>query len=171
MDPFVSAEEFRNLLYAISHPGEIVKLKTSYPYISILNRDVFFYGDTKEDVEFIRRYTEAVYTDIEEADYLIFQKEPDKNTLKKIKTGDLEFPENGATIFLKIDEIGKGTKISMKGPGIKDFINISLTVSKDFFETIKEINDFPMGVDLFFIDRLKNMIAIPRSVEVKVWDS
>ena len=35
MDPFASAEEFRNLLYAISHPGEIVKVKTPYPYISI----------------------------------------------------------------------------------------------------------------------------------------
>jgi len=167
MDPSIAAEEFRKLLYAISYPGEIVNVKTSYPYLSILNRGVLFYGDSEEEIEFIRRCTEAIYTDAEKADYLIFQKEPDESTLKKAKKGDLEFPENGATIFLKIDEIGRGTKILMKGPGIKDYVNVNLTVSKDFFETIREINDFPVGVDLFFIDRLGNMIAIPRSVEVK----
>jgi len=170
MDYSTAAEEFRRLLYAISHPGEIVKLNTLYPYLSILDRNVLFYGDNDDDIELIRRYAEAKLTDIENTDYLIFQKEPNKNTLKKVKKGDLEFPENGATIFLKIDEIGKGTSIIMKGPGIKNSINTKLSVSEDFFETLKEINDFPIGIDLFFIDSLKNMIAIPRSVEVKIWD-
>ncbi len=170
MDPFLAAEDFRNLLYAISYPGEVVKLKTSYPYLSILNRDVSFYSDNKEEVEFIRKYSEAIYTEVEKADYLIFHSEPDSDTLKKIKRGDLEFPEKGATLFLKINKIGEGTKILMRGPGIKDSIKINLSISVNFFKILHEINDFPIGIDIFFIDKDRNIVAIPRSVEVKVWD-
>ncbi len=171
MDPFTSAEEFRRLLHAVSYPGEVVTLGTSRPYLSILSKDTKFYTDREEEKVLIKRCTGAVFADIEDADYLILHKEPDRDTLMRMKRGNIEFPEEGATIFLKISEIGEGTRILMKGPGIKDYKTVRLTISKRFFETLQEINDFPIGLDVFVIDRFGNMIAIPRSVEVTVWDS
>jgi len=170
MDPYLSAEEFRRMLYAMSYPGEVVKLRTSHPYLSILGREVKFYTDSENERIFIERHCGSVFSNMEEADYLIFHKEPDRKTLMSIKRGNIEFPEDGATIYLKIDKIGEGTKILMRGPGIKDYRSISLTISKRFFKTLQEINDFPLGLDVFFIDKSKRIIAIPRSVKVSVWD-
>ncbi len=171
MDPFTSAEEFRRLLYAVSYPGEVVTLGTSRPYLSILNKDTKFYTDREEEKEFIERYTGAVFANIEDADYLILHKEPDRDTMISMKRGDIEFPEESATIFLKISKIGEGTKILIRGPGVRDYKVVSLTLSKRFFEVLQEINDFPVGLDVFIMDKSRRLIAIPRSVEVTVWDS
>ncbi len=171
-------EIFRNFLKAFSYPGRIFSLgidKESELYIweTLLDNEVSFcmigYDTAEEKIDRIYKQTKSKYVRIDEADYVIIIGGSSNGYLSLAKKGTLEFPELSATVFYFVKNLASsnGLEMIMKGPGIIDEISLKIDgIDREDLITLKEINsDFPLGIDLIFIDENYQISGLPRSIQ------
>lgn len=142
---------------------------------TLLNIESKFYIEDKKEAEYVRLHTFAREKNIEAAEFIFLDSNrcDEKKVIQimeKISVGTLEDPHEGATLILKVPKISKKEFLELKGPGIKNnkFLEIE-SLSKSFFEKRAEINsEFPLGVDMIFLDELGNICVLPRTTRVEV---
>jgi alpha-D-ribose 1-methylphosphonate 5-triphosphate synthase subunit PhnH len=192
---FDSQKTFRTLLDAFSRPGELQSLQKidyrSLPkgmegyvftiFETLLDSTVGFSissGIHNNTVwsEYIRVNTGGANTAFENSHFALFNGISFSEEFNKLSRGSLEFPEQGATAIITVESLtaesstnGKSALI-LSGPGIKSKNSLYIT-SFDFayIDAFRHhTQNYPMGIELLFVDKTGAVAAIPRTIEVKV---
>jgi alpha-D-ribose 1-methylphosphonate 5-triphosphate synthase subunit PhnH len=181
---------FRELIQAVSYPGTICsvndyikKIDRSEPFYPstmlfvymLLDSEVTFYvvgEERKKAEEMVSKMTYSKAAGIEETDYIfILNNSSDaqkKEVMEKAKTGDLIDPHKSASIIIETASLMTGESMFIQGPGIKDINEIRVDFFPYWEEARKEKNiEFPMGIDMYFIDSSGNILALPRTSKVR----
>ena len=176
---------FRTLLEALSAPGRRLPLpghvqrRTGAPAArvleALLDQETGFAvtgPGARELSEEIRTATGAQPVAVPEADFLVVLGPSTEGSLRNVRRGRPENPEEGATVFYLLDPLD-GTPPSgsfrLRGPGIRPDADQAPEMPglyRDELRLLGEVNAaFPLGVDAFFLDR-ESVMAVPRSVEI-----
>ncbi|MDR3566341.1 MAG: phosphonate C-P lyase system protein PhnH [Negativicutes bacterium] len=94
--------------------------------------------------------------------------------INAVSRGSLLSPEQGGTLIVQVDRVtesGQGVKLTLTGPGIKDSSRMVIAgFDPANLERVLSLNqEFPLGVDVFFVDTAGNLAAMPRSSSVE-WE-
>jgi len=176
---------FRTLLEALSAPGRRLPLpghvlqRTRVPAARVL--DVLFDQGTSFAVtgpgasalaEEIRLTTGARPVAVPEADFLVVLGPWTDGELRSARRSQPENPEEGATVFYLLDcrdGVPPNGSFRLRGPGIKPGVEQAPEMPglfRDELRLLGEVNgEFPLGVDVFFLDR-ESVMAIPSSVGI-----
>ena len=72
------------------------------------------------------------------------------------------------TLIFKCKDF-KGLNLRLKGPGIKDFKEVTLPVDKSFVAFFNEKNSyFPLGNEVMFLNKKGELMALSRTTTVEV---
>ena len=183
-DTLATQQAFRVLLQALSHPGEIYLLSPGDPgqglpllLQTLLDHEVGFAvigPDGESCAGLVREWTKAPLTEVPGADFIIVTDGNSRGGLLQAKRGTLEYPDQGATIIYLVESLGAGvnagSQISLQGPGINEEMqtNISGLAAAEIFDLKKINQEFPLGVDCFFLDTAGRVMGLPRSTQLEV---
>jgi alpha-D-ribose 1-methylphosphonate 5-triphosphate synthase subunit PhnH len=179
-------EIFRILMQSMAHPGRVYSLpgqneysENNFDYFSglfssLLDHEVKFgiIGAKTSDklMEYIYMLTRAEHVTPDKADYVIISGGSSDGRITEVSTGTADYPDRGSTLIYFADEIGSddGIKMTLSGPGIKDRQTCSVSgVDRKDMEIVKSMNsEFPLGVDIIFIDVKNRITSIPRSSKI-----
>ena len=185
----ITQQLFRIALDSTAHPGRIAQLpaiavksgKAEYDSFdallyTLLDHETSFSvigTEVREEfIDKIYRLTKSRYTDIEQADYVVISGGSSGRMLEHVRRGDLEFPDKGATVFYRVENLGgpDGIRLTVRGPGVKN--QAALQVSGADPEDLAMLNlinsEFPLGIDIICVDRSMKIVCIPRSSNVTI---
>jgi alpha-D-ribose 1-methylphosphonate 5-triphosphate synthase subunit PhnH len=169
---------FRVLLQAMSRPGKIYELpqheveqQSAVTLLGcVLDNEVSLavLDDTELESELLR-YTNSIKALPESADYIVAAHGTTCGWLTGFKRGTLEYPDVGATVVYLVEALhADGNEISLSGPGINGtkFLTISGFDMREL-DRLREVNiEYPLGLDVMFIDRDNRIACIPRSTKI-----
>lgn len=136
----------------------------------LLYAEVTHYYGGQLDFEMARALCGSCCVEAEQADYLFFDT-PEEEHFEAVKTGTPENPEKSATcvFYCKEADQKKGTRVALSGPGIDGSCETILPVTVAFIAALQQKNeDFPMGIDVFFITEDMNILGLPRTTTIEV---
>ncbi len=141
--------------------------------LTLLDQEVSFKVVSKNEETvstIINQFTYAKPTDIEEADYIFVLKDAMtslKEVLAKAKPGTLKNPQHSATIFIEAEKVSSGGPLQLTGPGIESTVSVEIVTQGDWIESRQEKNkEYPLGVDLMFIDGAHRLLSLPRTTQI-----
>jgi len=184
-DPVHDAQaSFRAVLEAMAHPGKIVSLPISPMGVppaplrqgsaaialTLCDSDTSIWLDTASPdaanyltfhcgARFANAPGDARFAFITDADAF-----PALNTFA---LGSDEYPERGATLVVQVSELGNGSGVVLRGPGIRGETQLKVAGLPERFwvERADLAELFPRGVDVVFV--VGDMLAaLPRSTRV-----
>ena len=181
---------YRKVLNAMARPGLIENLQKEAEkadidincYKSIflimmmlLDREVSFNIVSEKAIDvssLISQMTYAKVKPLEEADY-IFVLEDSCNeyldmVIKKAKIGDLVDPNKSATIIAEFKCLDNGVNtLKFKGPGVRNLREVKISGETKWIKerSIKN-QEYPLGVDLIYVDEKNNVMCIPRTTSI-----
>ncbi|MFP4457055.1 MAG: phosphonate C-P lyase system protein PhnH [Clostridia bacterium] len=180
---------FRKLLNSMSYPGKINSLpnsvKTEFDLITfdstyalmymLLDAEVTFHicsNESKEVSKFIRQVTNSKEDTIDKADYIFVlndcTSEEVDEAIELAKVGTLINPHKSATIILEVKNLSNEKLYRLNGPGIKNFYYFGYAnVSNLINIRNKKNEEYPMGIDLIFLDDKSNIMSIPRTTRIE----
>ncbi|GAB6256642.1 MULTISPECIES: phosphonate C-P lyase system protein PhnH [Peribacillus] len=190
---------YRKLVTATSRPGNLVVLEreaktldvqmeclssTILLALTVLDPEVTFNVIAKEGEAVSRMINQLTYSkpvDLPEADFIFIlhdaSEEQMKEAINKAKIGNLLNPHESAMIILEVPDITKGDSMILSGPGIQEESFISLPNVSAWLGARNEKNiEFPLGIDMYFVDQKDRLIALPRTTQIKenggeiIWD-
>ncbi|MCK1991933.1 phosphonate C-P lyase system protein PhnH [Peribacillus muralis] len=190
---------YRKLVTATSRPGNSVVLEREAKTLDIqmeclsstillartvLDPEVTFKVISKAEEAVSRMINQLTYSkpvDLPEADFIfILQDASDeqmKEALNMAKVGNLLNPHESAMIILEVPDVTKGVSMILSGPGIQEESFISLPNVSAWLGARNEKNkEFPLGIDMYFVDQQDRLIALPRTTQIKgnggeiIWD-
>ncbi|MFF2458490.1 phosphonate C-P lyase system protein PhnH [Peribacillus simplex] len=181
---------YRKLVTATSRPGTLVVFEreaktldvqmeclssTILLALTVLDPEVTFKVIAKEGEAVSRMINQLTYSkpvDLPEADFIFIlhdaSEEQMKEAINKAKVGNLLNPHESAMIILEVPDVTKGDSMILSGPGIQEESFISLPNVSAWLGVRNEKNiEFPLGIDMYFVDRQDRLIALPRTTEIK----
>jgi len=190
---------FRKLVTATSRPGTLVVLEREAKTLdvqmeclsstillarTVLDPEVTFKVIAKEGEAVSRMINQLTYSkpvDLPEADFIFIlhdaSEEQMKEAINKAKVGNLFNPHESAMIILEVPDVTKGDSMILSGPGIQEESFISLPNVSAWLGVRNEKNiEFPLGIDMYFVDQQDRLIALPRTTQIKenggeiIWD-
>lgn len=190
---------YRKLVTATSRPGTLVVLEreaktldvqmeclssTILLALTVLDPEVTFNVIAKEGEAVSRMINQLTYSkpvDLPEADFIFIlhdaSEEQMKEALNKAKVGNLLNPHESAMIILEVPDVTKGDSMILSGPGIQDESFLSLPNVSAWLAARNEKNmEFPLGIDIYFVDQQDRLIALPRTTQIRenggeiLWD-
>ncbi len=181
-DPVAESQNvFRILLKALSEPGQIHELsqtiqlvqlnQASYAIaLTLLDNSTTVWlspalADTKIKqnlafhcgCKFVAEPGQAMFAFITAADIEVFS---------KLATGTDRDPEFSCTAIVQINELNTGVQRIWAGPGIKDHKKVALDIDQKFWSIRAQKNEFPRGIDIFFIAK-NQVLGLPRSTRIQ----
>ena len=172
----INRNNFRKSLEALARPGTPQTISLLFDSGLLAMASVFLYAEVTHhyqgilDFEMVRALCGSKSVEAEAADYLFFDN-PEKEHLQSAKTGRPESPELNATLIFCCpkNDHEANSEVVLSGPGINGSKKVFLPVSRQFIETVQEKNeDFPMGIDLFFITDNSTLLGLPRTTQIEV---
>ncbi|MBM6753002.1 phosphonate C-P lyase system protein PhnH [Mediterraneibacter glycyrrhizinilyticus] len=176
---------FRELLSAMANPGQIRKIgeqagKFKGDYASLLalgctlldNEEKMYVEKNPRLSSELHNLTLCREADLDQADYVFLSSEMNygsmEQILKNVKRGTYADPQESATIFLLCSETQGEEEMTLRGPGVDG--EKKIRVYPYIKKVIRLRNDleieYPLGVDLVFVDGSGNLIGIPRLVKI-----
>ncbi|MDK2987666.1 MAG: alpha-D-ribose 1-methylphosphonate 5-triphosphate synthase subunit PhnH [Methanothermococcus sp.] len=185
-----TAKSYRKLLDSFSRPGEIfsladytknIDIETPFFDSTLLISYILLDGEVsynivdpkvRESKDLISRLTYSNLKSFEQSDYIFLtlngDQELKKEAILQSKVGSFENPHKSATIICEVESLFEGDSYILKGPGIKTQNKIHLNFLNDWLKIRNFKNkEFPLGIDMIFIDREDNLMSIPRTTEMK----
>ena len=144
----------------------------------LLDREVSFNVVSEMSIDvssLISQITYAKVKPLEEADYIFvlddFCDEDLDIVIKKAKIGDLVDPNNSATIIAEFkcldNDNNEANILNFKGPGIKNLNEVKISgETKWIKERSLKNEEYPLGIDLIYVDEKNNVICIPRTTSI-----
>lgn len=185
---FDSQRHFRTILDAMARPGTIHRIKdqqinppddlhrvSAYIGFALLNAEVTFYidGVRKQIAYYFTINTFSRESLCSEANFLFLTGSSSTDIIDTAKSGNLLYPERGATLVIDIDTVSSvplvhGHGLTLQGPGVENEISFFIEgISLSLIAAIKEKNEeFPLGVDVILTDRHNDFVCIPRSSKI-----
>ncbi|MBO0999751.1 phosphonate C-P lyase system protein PhnH [Bacillus sp. SD075] len=190
---------YRKLVTATSRPGTLMVLEreaktldvqmeclssTILLALTVLDPEVTFKVIAKEEEAVSMMINQLTYSkpvDLPEADFIFIlhdaSVEQMKEALNKAKVGNLLNPHESAMVILEVPDVTKGDSMILSGPGIQQPSFISLPNVSAWLGARNEKNiEFPLGIDMYFVDQQDRLIALPRTTQIKenggeiIWD-
>lgn len=190
---------YRKLVTATSRPGTLVALDREARTLdvqmeclsstillarTVLDPEVSFKVISKAEEAVSRMINQLTYSkpvDLPEADFIFIlhdaSEEQMKEALNKAKVGNLLNPHESAMIILEVPDVTKGDSMILSGPGIQDESFLSLPNVSAWLAARNEKNmEFPLGIDMYFVDQQDRLIALPRTTQIRenggeiLWD-
>lgn len=190
---------YRKLVTATSRPGTLVVLDREARTLdvqmeclsstillarTVLDPEVSFKVISKAEEAVSRMINQLTYSkpvDLPEADFIFIlhdaSEEQMKEALDKAKVGNLLNPHESAMIILEVPDVTKGDSMILSGPGIQDESFLSLPNVSAWLAARNEKNmEFPLGIDMYFVDQKDRLIALPRTTQIRenggeiLWD-
>ncbi|GIN63580.1 phosphonate C-P lyase system protein PhnH [Robertmurraya siralis] len=180
---------YRKLVDAMARPGQLADLSKeaalieeneARPFLllafTLFDQEVTFKVFSKREAaisKLIHQYTNARPAAIEEADYIFVLADAEKTALKgaieRAKHGTLKNPHDSATIFAEVDEITNTSTLKLTGPGIQSEEQVHVETESEWLAERQVKNkEYPLGVDLMFIDRRQQLLALPRTTQITI---
>jgi alpha-D-ribose 1-methylphosphonate 5-triphosphate synthase subunit PhnH len=178
---------FRELMKSWAYPGEIVDLSAITEAIDIdipINRtamllalvlidaEVGFCVDSSDpsgDAAAISRLTYGKRREIGDADF-VFVLGKDRNAggpIAGARIGTLVDPQLGSTLVVEVGELAESGPLVLSGPGIRGERRMSVGLDPSWIAARAGRNrEFPLGVDLVFVDGLGRLASLPRTTQV-----
>lgn len=175
---------FRQLLLAVANPGQIKTIEPQAGKFEGEYRSLLALGCTLLDneekmyVEKNPRLSSELHSltlcreeELDKADYIILSSEMNygsmEQILKNIKHGTYADPQESATIILLCSRIEGEDRLCLRGPGVDGELT---TEVYPYIRKVIEIRDalnieYPLGVDLIFVDGDGKMLGVPRLVK------
>ncbi|CAH0124671.1 Alpha-D-ribose 1-methylphosphonate 5-triphosphate synthase subunit PhnH [Peribacillus sp. Bi96] len=190
---------YRKLVTATSRPGTLVVLEREAKTLgvqieclsstillarTVLDPEVTFKVIAKEEEAVSRMINQLTYSkpvELPEADFIFIlhdaSEEQLKEALNHAKVGNLLNPHESAMIILEVPDVTKGDSMILSGPGIQQESIITLPNATSWLGARNEKNrEFPLGIDMYFVDQQDRLIALPRTTQIKgnggeiIWD-
>lgn len=190
---------YRKLVTATSRPGTLVVLDREARTLdvqmeclsstillarTVLDPEVSFKVISKAEEAVSKMINQLTYSkpvDLPEADFIFIlhdaSEEQMKEALNKAKVGNLLNPHESAMIILEVPDVTKGDSMILSGPGIQDESFLSLPNVSAWLAARNEKNmEFPLGIDMYFVDQQDRLIALPRTTQIRenggeiLWD-
>lgn len=165
-----SRETFLALMWALSYPGRTQALPDyDEPFAligeTLLDLETSFFTP---DVQLRTRLaqTGARLLETERAAYHFYPVLDDLalTTIASASVGSLSYPDQAATLIIGA-HFGRGSALSLAGPGINGSAIIQIDGIPASFWTLRKRSAFPLGWDVFFVDGLA-VLGLPRSTKV-----
>lgn len=179
----LTQQTFRVLLQALSQPGRVFRLPPQVAEqgwrtvaATLLDSEVTFAllgaeGDSR--LAEVWDMTGATPTGLSQADFILIFGGGSGGRILEAKRGSLEYPDQGATLIYMVEDLQEGdshtTPVRLSGPGIPQCrYPVVSGLDPAEWEYLAAVNrDFPLGVDSFFLDRLNQVMGLPRSTRVE----
>ncbi|WP_174613008.1 phosphonate C-P lyase system protein PhnH [Virgibacillus ihumii] len=181
---------YRELLDGLSRPGEIKVIKDSMETVdkdlpcfhssfltalTLLDGEVSFHIISKQQskiAEKVSAYTMAKHVAPDEADFVFAFKDASEkeivDVLNVCKFGDLENPQYAATWIIESESLSNSPGVTLKGPGIKKQMMLNTDCPLAVWAKRNEFRqEFPLGIDVIFVDKRARAACIPRSTIVE----
>jgi alpha-D-ribose 1-methylphosphonate 5-triphosphate synthase subunit PhnH len=165
---------FRACLEALARPGRpkeigpvfgshLLGIASSLLYSKIR----YYYQGSSTDFHLIESMTGAIPSTPETSNYL-FADAPSLALWEQAYPGSIEQPETSATCIFCCREKQK-TAVVLRGPGIKETESLDLPLDGEFIDALMgKKPTFPLGADLFLLDRKGYVIGLPRTTQIEV---
>lgn len=179
---------FRNLVDGMSRPGFIITLEraarkvdlqidclpaTVVLALMLLDTEVTFkvFSEREEEVTImINQLTYAKAVEAEKADFIFVLQDAEErleDALDRAKIGDLVNPHESATIIVETDAVSNGDQLVLKGPGIEYEQSVQVQTKGKWTHVRNYKNaEFPLGIDLIFVDPENRMLCLPRTTQI-----
>lgn len=177
---------YKKVLYSISRPGLISSLKdealnmdldfncyrsTSILILMLLDTEVTFtvFSESKKEItKYINNLTYSKYASVDKADFIFVLNNALPSDLvisiEKSNPGTLLNPHKSATIICEVADISYENELVLKGPGIENEKYVKISGIQEWIDARNIKNkEFPLGVDIIFIDANYNLICLPRT--------
>jgi alpha-D-ribose 1-methylphosphonate 5-triphosphate synthase subunit PhnH len=180
---------FRTVIKALSSPGKIFKLPFAPeaeeffdPLVMVLRpllsqKATFCLTRDAQELQlkkYLRMVTGSRPSDPCHADFFVAPLGKSSGEILALKRGSLDYPEQGATVVYGVEELESDSYAEsgfrFSGPGVDGFAEpmIRGLPSKELLY-IKQINqEFPLGIDVLFVDRKGFLMGLPRSTRIEV---
>ncbi len=102
------------------------------------------------------------------ADYVLLHDISSLPLLADLKRGSLSYPEQSASAFCLVEGFDGPPIWELRGPGIADRTAVSVRgmTAAGHAAIIDRRGEYPLGIDLYFIDPVGNCLALPRSTTI-----
>jgi alpha-D-ribose 1-methylphosphonate 5-triphosphate synthase subunit PhnH len=177
-------EAFRILLQALSRPGEILPFTpadrdAALPVLlqTLLDHEVNFQvigPDRDLLAPMIADLTGSRLTEAATADFLIVTQGSSQGAILAAKRGTLEYPDQGATVIYLVAGLGgqqqDALRLKLRGPGVATARQVLISgLQAEEILALRKVNEeFPLGVDCFFLDQEGRVMGLPRSIILEV---
>jgi alpha-D-ribose 1-methylphosphonate 5-triphosphate synthase subunit PhnH len=179
---------FRKIVRALSFPGEIqdvsefaekIDLDVSFnktallAALTLLDAETTFYVDGKgasETAAVIAQLTYAKQVENAAADFvfLLGAAANAAGVWSAARPGTLIDPHQGATLVLEVGELQDEGALLLSGPGIETARSFGTGGDSFWVEARAEKNkEFPLGVDVVFVDKRARIACLPRTTLVE----
>ncbi|QRG69070.1 phosphonate C-P lyase system protein PhnH [Brevibacillus choshinensis] len=183
---------YRSVLDSLSRPGVVSNLTEQASRVDIesgcfeatlilalmlLDTEVTFAvvadGEQQELVtRLFNQLTYAKSVEIDQADYAFVlssaKAEQLEAALEMAKTGELINPHESATIVVEADLVSQEKGLVLRGPGIETETVARVERSGEWLRVRAEKNEeFPLGIDILFVDREHRLLGLPRTTKVE----
>lgn len=80
--------------------------------------------------------------------------------------GNHRYPDQSCTLLVQLPSLQGGQQVVLQGPGIETRHHVSLPLQDAFWQERDSRNDFPRGIDVFFVAG-NELLGLPRSTRVQ----
>ncbi len=177
---------YRKILDAMSRPGTVLDLgreagllDMDLPFnkalvlvaLALLDAETSFAlssSDSASQSKALSRMTYARPATPGEADFVFVPSGADvAAAIAGAKAGSLVDPHLGATIVIEVPSLDEAGGLTLSGPGIESTARLGLGIDHGWLAARRAKNiEFPLGVDLIFVDGRSRLSALPRSTRV-----
>lgn len=114
---------------------------------------------------------------VDEGDYVIFDGAAYDEAFARLRRGSLEFPEASATAILAVERLDASSDLgqsacvlSVSGPGVDGSVSVRAHGLDRRYpqDRARSVMDFPLGIDLIFVDTAARVVGIPRTSRVEI---
>lgn len=185
---------YRALVMANSYPGDVKQMneyikgndievpfyqQTLLFIFMLLDAEVTFavVGDYDDKaVDMISKLTYAKPVAMTQADFIFVLQSSTptdvKRAIRNAKIGTLIDPHKSATLICEVESVVEGERLTLTGPGIKVSKDIHIEFIEDLPKYRYEKNkEYPLGIEMYFIDKDGRLMALPRTTQVKGCDN
>jgi len=180
---------YRKVVDSMSRPGLITNLKDEAAKVDLeagcfpstlvlaamlLDTEVTFKVVSEKEEETTRWINQLTYAKADAAEradfvFVLYDKAEDElgQILQRVKIGSLIDPHDSATIIVEADAVTDGCDFKLTGPGIEEANYVNVSVNGNWMEVRQQQNaEFPMGVDLIFVDKNHHLLCLPRTTQI-----
>jgi len=126
----------------------------------------------EEVAKLINQLTYAKTTEVESADYILVLNDAKAEDVEKAfrmaYSGDLLDPHKAATMIIEANSVSNVRDLILTGPGIETecYINVKTTIDGWVDLRAEKNSEYPLGIDLIFVDRNDNILCLPRTTQI-----
>lgn len=179
---------YRDTLNAMSRPGTIYdcsqrvnrltieldcsKMMTAL-MLMLLDADTSFHAISKND-DLNAKAAAITYSKIDELSqaHFIFitadQLSQFETVMTQASIGTLSNPHTSATLIVEVPCISNKNTLTLHGCGIENHASLDLGFHSSWIDVRSQVNaEFPLGIDLIFIDASGKLCALPRTTQIE----